>query len=435
MNYKILILVQALVWANLSYSKYLPGTDRKAFSKLVDGLSKKELAQIKAGFSLYAKGWVTAPSSTRVRDGLGPHFNAVSCVSCHQHNGRGRPPVKGLKPDFSLLIRLSISGESKNGGPLADPIYGGQFHPRSTLGVKSEGALNLKYNKKVITLSDGKNVELQSPSYRLDNLNYGPMSPDIRISPRVAPHLAGVGKLDKVTEESILEYSDEFDKNVDGISGRANYVWNIIESKKTIGKFGWKANQPTLLQQNAGAFNGDLGITSSLLKKQNCSVGQFDCSSALDGGELEISDKHLGFVNLAVASIDIPQVKRLKHYEEGRKVFEKLDCQKCHRPSFELESETISPYTDLLLHDMGEGLADKRSDFMANGREWKTAPLWGIGAQKETNGHTFLLHDGRARNVEEAILWHGGEAKRSQLGYINLSKDERTSLIDFVNSL
>jgi CxxC motif-containing protein (DUF1111 family) len=428
-------LVQALAWANLVDARSLPGRHHKAFSQLVDGLTKKQLAELKAGFSLYAKGWVTAPSSTKVRDGLGPHFNAVSCVSCHQHNGRGRPPVKEMGPDFSLLIRLSVPGNNKNGAPTGEPIYGGQFHPRATLGVANEGDLNLQYTSKEVIFPDGEKVELQVPKYNLVNLKYGPMNKETMISPRVAPHLAGVGYLDKVTEDQILSYADENDKDNDGISGRANYAWNVLENKATIGKFGWKANQPTLLQQNAGAFNGDLGITSPLFPEQNCSVEQEDCYFALHGGETEISRKHLDFVNLMVGSIDAPRVKRLKNFEEGKKLFHKVDCQKCHRPSFEVDGKTVSPYTDLLLHDMGDELADNRPDFLANGKEWKTPPLWGVGAQKEVNGHTYLLHDGRARNVKEAILWHGGEAKGSKDKFMQLTRKEREALINFVNSI
>lgn len=428
-------MVQALAWTNLASAKTLPGRYHKAYSQLIDGLSKKQMAELKAGFSLYAKGWVTAPSSTKVRDGLGPHFNAVSCVSCHQHNGRGRAPIQGLKPDFSLLMRLSVQGQNKDGSPVGDPVYGTQFHPRATLGVENEGDLELTYTEKNEVLAGGKVVSLQVPSYKFKNLKYGSMSQDIMISPRVAPHLAGVGYLDKVSEEQILEYADELDSNRDGISGKANYVWNVLTQKKTIGRFGWKANQPTLLQQNAGAFNGDLGITSSLFPNQNCSSLQSDCLSALDGGAPEISDKHLDFVNLMVSSIDRPKVKRLKNYEEGKKVFFQLKCQQCHRPSFKVEGKEVKAYTDLLLHDMGAALADGRADFLANGREWKTPPLWGIGAQKEVNGHTYLLHDGRARNVEEAILWHGGEAEKSKQMYKALSEEERESLLNFVNSL
>jgi CxxC motif-containing protein (DUF1111 family) len=447
--YKIKIIVVTgalLALVNLSNARSLPGKTHGDFSKIVPGVTKKELAKIKAGFSLYSKGWVTAPASTRVRDGLGPMFNAVTCTSCHQHNGRGRPPIEGLKADFSLLIRLSIPGKTHNGAPIPEPNYGGQFHPKAILGVKPEGSLAIKRKYIKGYFADGHSYELEVPQYDLVNLNYGSLHTDVMISPRVAPAIIGLGYLNAIDKSDILKNSDEFDKNNDGISGRPNWVYDIKNNRVELGRFGWKASQPNLAQQNAAAFNGDLGITSSLFEKENCTEDQDNCNNAPSGGELEIDDKRLSFVNLLTEMIDAPKRRNILNSNviNGEKVFKKISCNACHIPDWitatnninpALSGMKISPYTDLLLHDMGEGLADNRPDFEANGREWKTPPLWGIGLQKRVNGHTRFLHDGRARNLEEAILWHGGEAKPSQEKYLSLSLKDRQDLLSFLNSL
>jgi len=443
---KLLLAGGIMSLASFSFAKSLPGRTHKEYSHLVEGLTKAEVAKVKAGFSLYAKGWVTAPASTRVRDGLGPMFNAVTCTSCHQHNGRGRPPIEGMKADFSLLMRLSIPGKSTTGAPVGEPSYGGQFHPKSILGIKPEGSVKIKRTYIKGTFADGSVYELEKPEYEFINLNYGNMHPETMSSPRVAPAIIGLGYLEAISQKDILAFADEKDLNKDGVSGRPNWVYDFVTKKKALGRFGWKANQPNLTQQNAGAFNGDVGITTSLFKEQNCTDNQLECLSALDGGETEIDDKRLGFVTLLTQMIDVPKRRDVTRPNviAGEKLFKKVSCTACHKADWITASEginpaiankKISPYTDLLLHDMGEGLADHRPDFEATGREWKTPPLWGLGLQRKVNGHTRYLHDGRARNIEEAILWHGGEAKKSKDLYLQLSKNERKQLVEFVNSL
>jgi len=423
------------VLTRTTLARTLNVTGAKDFSHLLENLSSSDLAKVKAGFSLFAKGWVTAPSSTRVRDGLGPLFNAVSCMSCHQGMGRGKPQKSDLSIDHSLLFRLSVTGKSPHGGPLSEPTYGGQFQPRSIISVKSEGQVKVEYIEEVGQFLDGEKYSLRRPVYSFSNLAYGAFQSDVLISPRIAPHVAGLGLLEKISRESLLANVDVADVDGDGISGRVNTVWSPTHKKHMIGRFGWKANQATVADQNAGAFSGDLGITSMQLPNESCSSLQFDCASSLTGGAPEINKKLLGYVNLLISSIDAPRVIKNEFYTKGLKVFRKMQCQKCHVESFKIGEREIRPYSDLLLHDLGERLADKRSDYLASGSEWKTPPLWGVGKQSSVNGHTNFLHDGRARNLTEAILWHGGEASGSKNAFLGLSSMERKELFSFLNSL
>ena len=214
----------------------------------------------------------------------------------------------------------------------------------------------------------------------------------------------------------------------------------------TLGRFGWKANQPSLQQQTAAAFNGDMGITTSLFINQNCPAEQTDCVKALKKDSFEISNEDLAKVVTYTKLLSVPERRALLKEDDirGQKIMTELSCIACHRPSYrtsnqseikELRHQLIFPYTDLLVHDMGEDLADNRPDFLATGREWRTPPLWGTGLVKKINRHTRFLHDGRARSVEEAILWHGGEAETSRNKFKALVKKDRELLIQYVESL
>jgi CxxC motif-containing protein (DUF1111 family) len=243
-----------------------------------------------------------------------------------------------------------------------------------------------------------------------------------------------------------MERNDPEDANKDGISGRPNHVWDPLVSKVVLGRFGWKLNQPDIAHQTAAAFSSEIGMTSSFRPQQICTPVQTACAAAPAGGQPEISDEIFAHMvtyqrMLAVPvrrNLDAPEVKR------GAKLFADAGCESCHRATFTtaqiqdqpwLSGQTIHPFTDLLLHDMGEGLADGRADFAASGSEWRTQPLWGLGLQKTVNRHTRLLHDGRARDVSEAILWHGGEAERAKETFRNLSKQDREALLRFIDSM
>ncbi len=397
------------------------------------------------GNSMFNRGWVTAPSSTSGQDGLGPTFNANSCSSCHFKDGRGAPPDP--QDDFvGLLVRLSIPGEDEHGGPLEDPSYGGQFNHRSILGVPAEGRSTVTYRELPGQFDDGTPYSLQQPTYELTELAFGPFAPGIMLSPRTAPFMIGLGLLEAVPEETVLALADELDSDGDGISGRPNWVWDPKHQQVALGRFGWKGNQPGLEQQNAGAFLGDLGITSPLFQDQNCPPVQTACQEALSGGEPEVDQEKIVQVTYYSRLLAVPGRRAVNDPEvlRGKALFQDAGCASCHVPSLEtgvlegfpeLSGQSIRPYTDLLLHDMGEGLADGRPDYLATGSEWRTPPLWGVGLVPVVNHHSRFLHDGRARDLTEAILWHGGEAEQAQRAFLSMSAAERAALLRFIEDL
>lgn len=415
-----------------------------SFEHEVSGMSIENKLAFFSGNAFFKQTWVSSPATTTARDGLGPFFNAKSCASCHPSDGRGRPPLSQSDKQQGLLLRLS-TGTDEFGRTIPDPNYGGQLQDMSVQKVDVEGEIVLTYEKVTGYYSDGGTYSLRKPSYSVTNLMHGALNSETTISPRVGPQVIGLGLLEAITEEDILANADEFDADGDSISGKANYVWNVEENKLTLGRFGWKANQPTIKQQVAGAFHGDLGVTSSLFPTENCNPW-LDCDTMANGGEPELTDQQLQEQELYIAALSVP-IRR--NYQEeavlkGKLIFAEIGCNSCHIDEFvtgdyevlpQLSNQTIRPYTDLLLHDMGEGLADNSPDFLATGKEWRTPPLWGIGLLKTVNGHEYLLHDGRARNIEEAVLWHGGEASRSQRKYTALSSSDRERLIHFLESL
>ncbi|MDN5205335.1 di-heme oxidoredictase family protein [Fulvivirgaceae bacterium BMA10] len=398
------------------------------------------------GNSFFNVNWVTAPASTEDLDGLGPLFNARSCSSCHFKDGRGTPPISPGDPIVSILFRLSVPGVDENGGSIPVPKYGTQLSNHAILNLPEEGTVDISYQEITGQYPDGESYSLRKPIYEFKDLQYGPMPSNILVSPRVAPHMVGLGLLEAIDEETILSFEDPDDLDQDGISGKANYVWDIQKQQKSLGRFGWKANQPNVKQQTAGAFVGDIGITSSIFPEETCTPEQEVCQSGSTGGSPELTEEILDKVSFYSATLAVPKRRNWKDSMvlRGKQLFFESNCTGCHKAKIttgtdasipEFSDQVIRPYTDLLLHDMGEELADNRPDFEANGNEWRTPPLWGIGLIQTVNGHTNLLHDGRARNFEEAILWHGGEAERSKQAYMQLNKNDREAVIKFLESL
>jgi CxxC motif-containing protein (DUF1111 family) len=419
---------------------------RNAFSLAARNLKGERRDRFFVGNSMFNRGWVTAPSSTTGQDGLGPTFNANSCSSCHFKDGRGAPPESPDESFLGLLVRFSIPGQDEHGGPIGDPNYGGQFNHRSILGVPAEGKSQVTYAEVPGTFVDGDTYSLRRPAYEFTDLAFGPLAADVMTSPRCAPFMIGLGLLEAVPEETIVSLADENDGDGDGISGRPNYVWDPKTSSVRLGRFGWKANQPGLEQQNSGAFLGDIGITSPLFPVENCPPSQDACVSALNGGTPEIDQDKIDDVTYYSRLLAVPARRNFQDPEvlRGKELFFAAACSSCHVPKLstgtldsfpEVSGQTIRPFTDLLLHDMGEALADGRPDFLATGREWRTPPLWGIGLVAVVNEHTNFLHDGRARNLTEAILWHGGEGETSRESFRAMSRDERAALLRFLESL
>lgn len=424
---------------------------QNAFNHAVPTLGNDGQDRFVTGNSFFRNAWVVAPSSTTARDGLGPLLNATSCAACHEFDGRGRPPLPGETGLHSMLVRLSVPGTNPHGGVVPEPTYGEQLQNRAIAGVPPEGDVQITYAEEPGHYPDGTAYSLRRPSYAFTNLTYGALAANVLTSPRVAPQMIGLGLLEAIPEATLLAAADPTDLNGDGISGRPNYVWDVEANDRRIGRFGWKANQPSLRQQTAGAFLGDMGITSSLFQEQNCTSPQADCQRAPTGNTsaqepYELQPSVLDKVAFYSGTLAVPGRRNWQDatVKRGKHLFVQLNCGGCHTPKVqtgtsgiaaELSNQTIRPYTDLLLHDMGADLADNRPDFEATGTEWRTPPLWGIGLFQAVSHHTFYLHDGRARNLEEAILWHGGEAQRSRRAFMDLPKADRAAVLQFLSSL
>lgn len=435
-----------------------------AFSLSSGNMDFKRELDFKIGNSIFRKNWVSAPSSTDASDGLGPLFNSRACQNCHLKDGRGHPPLSADIPDDSgsMLVRLSVppaTEEEKEKlaahgvNSLPDPTYGGQLQDRSVQGLQAEGKLKIDYTEREVKLADGEAVSLRVPSYTLTDLAYGPISPEVMISPRVAPPMIGLGLLEAVPEEQILAHADPDDADKDGIAGKPNRVWSREHAKVMLGRFGWKAGIPTIAQQAAEAFNGDIGISSTMiaLPSGDCTAKEADCLKAPNGNSpnyqnVEVGDELFKLVAFYSQNLAVPARRKPDDAEvlKGKAIFYRSGCASCHTPKFmtgevpgqpHLSHQLIWPYTDMLLHDMGEGLADNRPEGAASGSEWRTPPLWGVGLTQTVSGHTLFLHDGRARNITEAILWHGGEAEAARNKFAALSKPDRDALLAFVNSL
>ncbi|WP_103308461.1 di-heme oxidoredictase family protein [Pseudomonas sp. MPBD7-1] len=431
-------------------------SDQNAFSLPSANLPPSRRVDFSVGNSFFRSPWVIAPSTTTARDGLGPLFNTNACQNCHIKDGRGHPPAPDASSAVSMLVRLSIPDAPAYAkvveqlGVVPEPVYGGQLQDMSVPGVAPEGKVRVDYSPVPVRFKDGTVVELRKPNLQITQLAYGPMHPDTRFSARVAPPMIGLGLLEAIPDEAILANAKAQARENNGISGRPNQVWDDAQQKTVLGRFGWKAGQPNLNQQNVHAFSGDMGLTTSLRPFDDCTETQVDCKRAPSGngpdGEPEVSDNILRLVlfysrNLAVPArreVNSPQVLA------GKNLFFQTGCQSCHTPKYttaanaaepELANQVIRPYSDLLLHDMGEGLADNRSEFKASGRDWRTPPLWGIGLTETVNGHTQFLHDGRARNLLEAVLWHGGEAQAAQRQVLAFNAEQRAALLAFLNSL
>ena len=425
-------------------------SNANAYSKPAKNLSLTRRDNFFIGNAFFKNLWVSAPASTTARDGLGPLFNTNACQSCHIKDGRGRPPIED-EVMTSMLVRVSLQqtdteDETSRNGVIADPNYGNQFQNRAIYGVKPEATVNIDWQQQEIKINGQESVTLRTPKIYLTDLNYGPLHDDAVFSARTAPAMIGIGLLELVPDSAIDEIAKRQNAGTDGISGRRNMVWDIQQKITVPGRFGWKAGQPTVRQQVASAFAGDMGITSNLFTQQPCTNRQPECLDAPTGGEPEINDEILDLVTFYSKTLAVPARRNIndKDVQLGEQLFREVGCNACHVETLhtgvdknfpELSMQEIHPYTDLLLHDMGEGLADHAREFLATGTEWRTPPLWGIGLMQTVNGHTNLLHDGRARNVEEAILWHGGEAEDSRRAYASLIKEKRSQLLAFINSL
>ena len=414
-------------------------TSSNSFSTPADNLSGNELETHLTGDFQFEAAFVTAPAE--INGGIGPIFNNSSCVSCHPKDGRSSFP-SDINSLSGFFLRTSLPGIAEDGGPVAVPNYGLQIQNQAIFGYEPEGRFSVTFTPIIEKLADGTQVTLQKPTYAVID-TYADFPSNAMTSPRLAPPVFGLGLLEAIPEAEILMYQDINDLDGDGITGKANYVYNPVSDAIELGRFGWKANTATILEQCAGAYSGDMGITTYLLQKET-GDGQVNGNDGL-GDDPEISQEILDQVVFYCKTLGVPAPRDLENesVKKGAQIFESIGCAACHVPSMTTGYNTIAAisnqkffaYTDMLLHDMGDELGDNRSDFLADGNEWKTRPLWGIGLTKVVNGHTDFLHDGRAKNITEAILWHGGEGMTSKNKFKELSTGDRAVLLKFIDAL
>jgi CxxC motif-containing protein (DUF1111 family) len=416
--------------------------DAEAFETGAPNLAGDHLAQHEEGDEAFELPHVRGSG---VNGGLGPVFDNTSCEGCHLGDGRGRPPAVEGGQFTSMLFRSSVSGKDANGGPLGIPGgFGGQLQMQAVSPSLADIQAVIHYVGAQGSFSDGTRYVLQVPHYTITGV-YPGLPSSFLFSPRVAPVVFGLGLLEAVPDQLIFSRSDPRDANRDGISGRVNLVYDAVRGQRAVGRFGWKANTPNLLQQTAGAYNGDMGVTSDLFPTESC-AGRSKEPACNNRHNPEVSAGTVADVAFYTQTLAVPARRRLDDpsTNRGETVFYAVGCNGCHTPTLrtgvlpgvpEVSNQVIHPYTDLLVHDMGAGLADGRPDFQASGSEWRTPPLWGIGLVQTVNGHTRFMHDGRAGSLLEAVLWHGGEASSARDRVKRLTRQDREALVAFLQSL
>ncbi len=450
-------------------------TNSESYSKPSSNLTASRKGDFFIGNAFFKQPWVMAPASTDSRDGLGGLFNVAACQSCHVKDGRGHAPVDGDDDADSLLIRLAMPATSDEERQqlrnsliekIAHPMYGGQLQDRGIQGVPAEARVTVKWADKPITFADGYIETLRAPTFTLANPGYGAFDDDLMVSPRVALPMIGLGLLEQIPDKDIKKQATDNNKNDNTVSGKFNWVMDPQTGKTALGRFGWKAGQTRLITQNQSAFNEDMGLTSNIRPHESCAPLQTACLKAITGADeqgndkppVEVSDEVVKFVEFYTRNLAVPHRRNADSDSvlAGKKRFYDMGCQSCHTPRYELpktaddhleqHGQVIYPYTDLLLHDMGDDLADRtitgklpskdaQVEFLANSYEWRTPALWGIGLAQKVDPQATFLHDGRARTLMEAVLWHGGEASQQQKRVLELDKQGRAELNAFLQSL
>lgn len=446
----------------------------ESYSKPSSNLTASRKGSFFIGNAFFRQPWVIAPASTDSRDGLGALFNVAACQSCHVKDGRGHAPMSMDDDADSLLIRLAMPATTDEQRQqlqnsliekVAHPMYGGQLQDRGIQGVPAEARIAVQWTDKTVTFTDGHVETLRAPTFNLTKPGYGPFDDELMVSPRVALPMIGLGLLEQIPDEDIKKQATDNNNNSD-ISGKFNWVMDPQTGKHALGRFGWKAGQTKLLTQNQSAFNEDMGLTSNIRPHESCMPTQTACVKATTGADeqgdgrppVEVNDEVAKFVEFYTRNLAVPHRRNAddKLVLAGKKRFYDMGCQSCHTPRYQLpktdddhleqHGQVIYPYTDLLLHDMGDDLADRtiagklppkdaQVEFLANSYEWRTPALWGIGLAQTVDPQATFLHDGRARTLMEAVLWHGGEAQKQQKKVLNLDKQGRAELNAFLKSL
>ncbi|MGE6389809.1 di-heme oxidoredictase family protein [Psychrobacter pacificensis] len=448
-------------------------TSAESYSKPSSNLTASRKGSFFIGNAFFKQPWVVAPASTDSRDGLGALFNVAACQSCHIKDGRGHAPMTADDDADSLLLRLSMPATTdEQRQQLQDsliekvvhPMYGGQLQDRGIQGVPAEARIAVQWTDKPVTFADGHVETLRAPTFNLTNPGYGAFDEAMMVSPRVALPMIGLGLLEQIPDDDIKKQAN--DNSNSDISGKFNWVMDPQTGKRALGRFGWKAGQTKLITQSQSAFNEDMGLTSNIRPHESCMPTQTVCLNATTGADeqgngkppVEVNDDVAKFVEFYTRNLAVPHRRNAddKLVLAGKKRFYDMGCQSCHTPRYQLpktdddhleqHGQVIYPYTDLLLHDMGDDLADRtiagklpskdaQVEFLANSYEWRTPALWGVGLAQTVDPQATFLHDGRARTLMEAVLWHGGEAEKQQQQVLKLDKQGRAELNAFLKSL
>ena len=448
----------------------------ESYSKPSSNLTASRKGHFFIGNAFFRQPWVIAPASTDSRDGLGALFNVAACQSCHVKDGRGHAPMTSDDDADSLLIRLAMPATTDEQRQqlqnsliekVVHPMYGGQLQDRGIQGVPAEARIAVQWTNKPVTFADGHIETLRAPTFNLTKPGYGAFDDDLMVSPRVALPMIGLGLLEQIPDEAIKKQAVDNKNSTNGdISGKFNWVMDPQTGKHALGRFGWKAGQTKLITQNQSAFNEDMGLTSNIRPHESCMPTQTACMNATTGADeqgngkspVEVNDEVAKFVEFYTRNLAVPHRRDADDtlVLAGKKRFYDMGCQSCHTPRYQLpktdddhleqHGQVIYPYTDLLLHDMGDDLADRtiagklpakniQVEFLANSYEWRTPALWGIGLAQTVDPQATFLHDGRARTLMEAVLWHGGEAQKQQQKVLKLDKQGRSELNAFLQSL
>ncbi|MCB1519662.1 MAG: thiol oxidoreductase [Hyphomicrobiaceae bacterium] len=440
-------------------------------------LTGAPLAQFVVGRAIFMADWIAAPDVSDGADGLGPLYNAASCAACHPGAGRAGESAAGALgsgADGALgrgaasrparVLRLSrprALTDSAAGKPgtsavtpvVPDPVYGLQLQDRAIAGYAAEGRLEIGSEESVVSYADGQSVTLKRPLPGIAAPAYGAPQAGLMLSLRRTPDIAGIGLVAAIDAADILAGADPDDRDGDGISGRAGGIASGGDVA-SLARFGWKASVASLAAQTSNALVLDMGLSSPGVARAygDCTVHQTACRTAPDGrspakGGHEVSGEEIALLVAFLDGLDAPAAGATAINSAGRRIFHGIGCAACHRPAFTtgvhpgrpgLTGRRVQLYSDLILHDMGAGLADGGPEGVASAREWRTTPLWGLGrrvAGLTRDDAVGLLHDGRAASVAEAILWHGGEAWPARERFRQLSSADRTALLDFLEGL
>ncbi|MBB4952973.1 CxxC motif-containing protein (DUF1111 family) [Agrobacterium vitis] len=440
---------------------YTGNVMRQAFSHPLANLTFEQQQPFVLGEALFQKFWVSSPSSTQASDGLGPLFNARSCESCHIRGGRGH--AAGADGDAtSMFLRLArparTDAEKADIAALkalnfADDTYGQQLQDRAVPGLAAEGHVAVSFSDEKITLNGGEVITLRHPQYRVKDPAYGPLGADTTLSPRIANPMIGMGLIEAIADQDIVANAEQQKQDGTGISGTVAQVRDHLTGAVKIGRFGWKAQNATVRDQTSSALAGDIGISSPDDPRHwgDCTQKQTACLSMPTGvqkrlGTVEAPPPVLDLITFYSETLSPPKRRDVDAPEvlKGKALFYASGCAICHQPKYvtrrdvsnpALAFQLIWPYSDFLLHDMGEALADGQQVGLANGQQWRTPPLWGLGLTRAVNGSHAYLHDGRASTLSEAIVWHGGEAKAARDRFASMVPDDRKALIRFLESL